>query len=417
MSDRLTKLIFVCLAVTITGIYSAFLWPFLTDPATKTHHDFIIFATADLLIDQHGYSNVYDLDLQHEAQAVIAPDVAYNIGGRVLPFNHPPLLLPLFRLVITPDLFQSYQIWTLINAFLIAVCAWLSRKIIVLAGIAPRSTWYLIIPLVLIFPLQINLHQGQDIVFVLLGVLIFLLSLQTDNLFLGGLGLALTTVSPHLAVAFSVPWLFGQRKRLNAFYFWGGLFTVFSIWLVGIDGTLDYFDVLTGSATAEGGTFGVNKIRMYNFSALTLRFWRTMPSTILSALTWGGYIFSLAYLSWLHRKHQTANNQTLLSLMGHTVIISLFFAPHLHLHSLLPIWVSFLTCAIAIVQFEEKSVVNTGIGMLLASLIMTPIFVQTIPLRSVTGYVVIFATIYLSYRALQTGAAHKPAPKPVHTQA
>ena len=195
MSARLQTYAYLFLATVLTGVYVVLWIPVLNNPADAVNRDFTIFATAARVVEQHGYPEIYDIDLQRTAQEeIVATDI--QIGGGLLPFNHPPFLMPIMQLVIGDDVFQSFLNWTLVNVILIGVCLWLSSRILAHNGWQTGDSWLFLIPLALIFPLQINLLQGQDILIVLLGVLLFLRAMQLENLWLGGIGLALTTISP-----------------------------------------------------------------------------------------------------------------------------------------------------------------------------------------------------------------------------
>ncbi|MEM8862170.1 MAG: glycosyltransferase 87 family protein [Chloroflexota bacterium] len=401
MSSRLQTYTYIFLATVLTGVYVVLWIPVLNTPADAVNRDFTIFATAARVVEQHGYPQIYDINLQRTAQQEIVA-TPIQIGGGLLPFNHPPFLMPLMQLVIGDDIFQSYLNWTLINVIFIGVCLWLSRQILSHSGWQTGDIWLFLIPLALVFPLQINLLQGQDILVVLIGLLLFLRAMQLENWWLGGIGLALTTISPHLALIFAVPWFFSRQNKFYSFVLFAGLLTIISVIMIRLEGVQDYLEMLSETAGAVGDTFGVNKIQMFSFSSLGLRLWPTMPDAFLSFLTWGGYLAGMLWLCWLHYRYKSGTQKQAITLLAVTVAIGLFFAPHLHSHSLLPIWVVFLIWGINRVQIRKHSALQVGLWVLLASLAMVPIFVPVIPLGWVGVFVVVVAYGLLTLQQLRT---------------
>ena len=331
-----------------------------------------------------------------------------HIEGGLLPFNHPPMLLPLLRPILDENVQASYYRWMAVNLVVLVGCAWLSFTYLRSSGINSKGAALILVPLFLLMPLQVNLYQGQDILFVLLGLLLLLRSIQNDMKILGGLGAGLTAISPHLALIFAFPWFFSKRNRFWYIVLGGAAVAAFSILLVRFEGMLDYLAMLSGSASAEGSYFGINKIRMVNFTGFVLRFWRSVPASFLSFITWGGFIGSLIGLAWLHHKNKDANGERLAWLLGFSVLIGLFFAPHLHVHSLLPIWISFLVWASNSGLHKRRDGLLIGSVLLFASLLMTPFLFIWIPLRSLGVFAVIFIAIWLYIRDFefsQTGTA------------
>src|ERR1044072_6805837 len=81
-----------------------------------------------------------------------------------LPFNHPPILVPLVALVVNEDYTTSYFRWAATNLLIVVCCAWALYK---LTGNAIKT-----VALICFFPVLIIVMQGQDAGFVLLGLLL-----------------------------------------------------------------------------------------------------------------------------------------------------------------------------------------------------------------------------------------------------
>ncbi len=402
MKSRLATYTFIIVSLLLAGAYVVTWIPTLSNPADAVNRDFTIFATAATIAREHGYGEIYSISRQIEAQTAIVGS-PIQVKGGLLPFNHPPFLIPLLSLFFasTTSIYTAFLGWVVFNLLLFGFCLWLAYKILNQAGWRPDQTVLILVPLALIFPLQTNLFQGQDILFVLLGLLLFVRSLQTDNLLWGGLGLGLTTISPHLALIFCIPIFFSTRKRFFAFAAGGAFFAIVSIILIGMNGITDFLTMLSQTASAEAGTYGVFKDQMFTFSSLVFRLWPAIPATLLSTLTWVGYVGAILGLSWLHSSYKGATPNQLLYLTGFTISIGLFFAPHLYGHGLLPLFIPFLAWGHYAVIGQNRPAVHVGLCLLLASVLMLFNLVPAIPFHQFWTFVVLIGTIFLSASALK----------------
>ena len=103
---------------------------------------------------------------------------------------------------------------------------------------------------------------------------------------------------------------------------------IFSILILGLDGTREFIDVLL--LTAGGNWFGTNQSVMFNLLGLMLRAFSFVDEQIIRSISWFGYVFGIGLLSamWLRTKEFDEHN------LGLSILAALFFAPHLHYHDL-----------------------------------------------------------------------------------
>ncbi len=400
MSDRIRTVSSLFLAVLIVAILIMFWSATFKNPAGAVNRDFLSFALAAKIVDEDGYQHIYQLDRQKQAMEEII-NGPHQVEGGVLPFIHPPFLMPLMNWVIGPNLFNSFLAWTAVSIGVLALCLKLSADYLIHAGWQKKSAVYLLAPLALFLPVHITLLQGQDIIFLLLGVVIFLVALQQNRLVWGGFGLALTTLTPHIALLLGIPLFFSKRNWFYSFVGWSLLFAIFSISLIGINGVFDYLDIIGATASAEGRTYGVNKNAMTNLIGLTLRLWPAMSSNTISTVTWGGYLFGMGSLCWLHFNYRKATENTFELVFAFTIAFGLFFVPHLHSHSLLLLWVPLLVWAHHRVQAHMQPLPQIALILLMASTLIAPLLANALPFNWVGVFVVIFSTMALLYRALK----------------
>ena len=254
-------------------------------------------------------ANVYDIESQCREQANIRPDLC-------MPFNHPPLLLPLISLISTADYAASYRRWSLILSVALLLCLVPSY---LLSKNADAS-----IQMLLFFPIFISITQGQDTVFLLLAILCWALLLQMKKDFWSGLVLALGLVKPHLVLLLAIPLLFSRFKAFLGFCL-GGLAAVLFSWsLVGTQGLLGLIQITRLSAT--GTTFGVHHADMYSAVGIFAR------AGLSPYWVWPVFVLTLIGLSALWRRYPFSTHTLSLSIVGMT-----FGAPHLLLHDLAPL--------------------------------------------------------------------------------
>jgi hypothetical protein len=113
----------------ITGLLSLFiiysiLWTrMINTPVERTGSDFIGLFTGARLSQLYGYSAMYDIEKQQNLQAKV-------VGFEFHPdqtgyFTHPPFIVPLVRLITTPDYTASLIRWTIILLALNALTIYL----------------------------------------------------------------------------------------------------------------------------------------------------------------------------------------------------------------------------------------------------------------------------------------------------
>lgn len=312
--------------IIILIISSALLWgQVLATPSERTGSDFMAFYAAGMIAREQGYSKVYDVALQ---QAVQEKVLGFTVQTQqVLIYIHLPFILPMLALITDNSYAASFVRWNFLMVVIFALAIWQVAKLY-------SPTWEIhekqkfTIALSTFFPFIISLLLGQDTAVLVLGATLFVGGIWRKDDRLAGLGLAFATIRPHIAIFIAIPVLFRNRFIFGWFLFFTTLLAVFSMILMGPQGTLDFINILALSASGEG--HGTNEIAMVNFIGMIQRIWHESYADIIRKVAWGLFLLSVFGLVFLWRNHK--NN--ILQLSSLSIIAGLFFTPHLHMHDL-----------------------------------------------------------------------------------
>jgi len=299
------------------------LWQFMAaNPIELTKKDFISQYTAGRIANSGDWGNVYNLNTQIAQQEKITgiPIVSNNFP----PFMHPPFILPLLALIAYFAYVPAYHLWAVIQIILSVLSAW------VLLDAIPRLRRQKVISIsiLLFFPVFISILSGQDSTVLLLGLSLWAYGLLFDRDGIAGLGLAIVTIRPQIALILAIPFLFKRRKVLWWFLGGAAVLGVLSIALIGIKGAVGFFQILGISAKGEG--YFLNETAMINFLGLLKRWFPAMSSPAANISGWVMYIAAAVLLCiiWV-RASKIEEKQ-----IGLAVLLAIFAAPHLQYHDL-----------------------------------------------------------------------------------
>lgn len=316
----------------IAGVASLFvsylgIWVrLINNPIERTGADFIAFYSAGRVAQQKGAAHVYDPILQQEVQE---EEVGFPlIPGQVLLYNHLPFLIPILQSIVSADYVNSFYRWIflLIVLYIAAITfpsqllkdAGFNKSIILLTGVGG----------LLFLPLFFSLMNGQDTAFLFLGAAIWMYGLFSGKELLAGIGLSLTTVRPHIALILALPMLFRYYKVFMGFALGAGSLALFSILILGLEGTQKFMDILLLSAGGEW--YGMKESAMYNLIGLLTRISPWLGTDLIRIIGWAVYgITIIAFCVLWARKRDIQIGQ-----IGLTVTLALFAVPHLHFHDL-----------------------------------------------------------------------------------
>jgi len=294
----------------------------LSSHEERTGSDFISAYTAGRVTDLWGGAHVYDLARQ---QAVQAEVVGFDLApGQVLMFNHPPYLVPLLAVLMDGDYVASLVRYALLMTLLYGASLLITWHLLKRDGWPKNDApwrwqgWQL-------FPLFVNLLNTQDTAFMVVGALLVLLGLLTDRDWLAGLGLALTSVRPHVTLVMTLPFLFRRQKVFFWFVLFAAGLAAIAWMAVGWQGSQAYLQILL---TAAGGTFyGLQEVAMVNLVGWLTRHAPALPVTVNRVIGWAAYLASLLALCLIWRRSRYVDERH----WGWTVLMAVFFVHYLHI--------------------------------------------------------------------------------------
>ena len=343
--------------------FSAYIliWTQLLDDPSLKGMDFISFYTAGKIFDLGLYNQLFDLDIQKQVQwEIVSPD---TFSGGVNLSQHPPYLAPLLGLVIVDDFVTSYIRWSLVRLIVCAVIWYSLYSFLRQRGWRKDHAVLYGLAFILFFPFFLGWLGGQDTVFILLGILMWVLGLLSGQDKKAGAGLALASLSPLVPFVLSIPMMLSRWKAGMWFVVSMIGLAVYSLLMVGFEGGRQFIDLMLLSSQGEG--YGLNQTRMYNLLGMLLR---GLPDSFHDAARLTSWIFfALVILvsSWLWRRYRNALKIEHIAL---TVLVSTFALPHLHIHGLSYLLIPAL--AHAVIVYEKGRVFEALYFLPVISVIM-----------------------------------------------
>jgi hypothetical protein len=319
--------VFVIAGLASLAVVYAVLWVrMITSPAERTGSDFMAFYAAGRVAQNEGAAQVYSLSLQQAVQEqVVGFDV---LPEQILPYYHPPFLVPLLEVLVNSDYVESYMRWTIFQASLYLAGAGVLVGLLSAESFKRGQILLVLAGLLTFFPLFVSLLNGQDTALLFLGATLWLAGLLAGREWLAGLGLALMTVRPHIALLLAIPFVFRRRAVWWWFLLDAGVLGVVSIFAVGIQNIRNFVQLLLLSAGGEG--YGIQEQAMVNLIGLLTRLIPGLGTQIIHWIGWSVYFGTLIGLCVLWRRSRIINE----ILIGLATTLAVFAVPHLHYHDL-----------------------------------------------------------------------------------
>jgi hypothetical protein len=248
--------------------------------------------------------------------------------GQVLLNQHLPFLIPVLRLITSPDYVLSFYKWNMLMTLLYMVSLSLLGQVLLQSGLDKYLIRSLSAGAVLFYPYFFSLLNGQDTAVLVLGTAVWVSSMLRGKEFFAGLGLSLATVRPHIILLIAVPMFFRHRQAFWGVLLGSAILALISFMVTGPEGTQDFIRVLRISA--EGTWYGLNEHAMFNLIGLLLRLLPGVDIRTSHLIGWTAYSIALVGLCLLWAQSQEIRDGR----VGLTLTISLFVAPHLHFHDL-----------------------------------------------------------------------------------
>jgi len=125
-----------------------------------------------------------------------------------------------------------------------------------------------------------------------------------------------------------LPLFFKNKKAFAYFLGFSGILALFSVAVLGIEGTKNFVQILTISS--NGAWYGMKEDAMFNLIGILVRIFPSSNINIIHIVGWSAYLFAIIFISISWKRTETLKEEHL----NTAIILSLFFAPHLHFHDL-----------------------------------------------------------------------------------
>ena len=192
----------VCAAIAAQVTFEIGNWLFALRAPFVIYQDFVSLYTEGRIARSLAFGQLYDLASQQRVQIEVI-GMPYSVPGGVLPFMHPPFLIPLLAAVCDADYVASLARWSAILAATAIGCAYFAGRLCRDRGWERGQAFLVAASSAVFFPISLSIVRGQDSAFVLLGVMVWAWAMVQKRDRLAGIALALVMLRPH--IAFSWP--------------------------------------------------------------------------------------------------------------------------------------------------------------------------------------------------------------------
>lgn len=328
----------------------------ITSPSLRTGTDFISYYSVARISQEYGIAKIYDVNMQQEFQEEA---VGFRLTeGQVLLYLHVPYIIPILVLFVSKNYIFSFIVWV---ALMLSIYSFAS--FFLLKNITKNSIGFYFVGLVLFFPFFQSLLLGQDTSILFLGITFWLIGIKKDNEWFSAIGVAITSVRPHFCLLFLLSLLFYNPKSIWKYIFTTGGLVLLSFLLIGWNGIQQFIEIL--QISADGNWYGMNENAMFNLIGLISRTLPFLDAEIIRVFGWVGYFVGIIFAIVLWAK-RTQPNEWLISI---SIILALFFAPHLHYHDL-----TLLVIPLVFLSFESKLNSNLLLAVSFILLIFQPLY-------------------------------------------
>ena len=318
--------VFLLASVLSLALVYLLLWlRMLNDPVQYTGTDFVPFYAAAQIAKNESPSQIYDLQLQQKYEDGLGDFDIQLQDVRI--YLNPPFVVPLASLVTGKNFLTSLVLWEVLMALHLLLATSL-LFLLVRHHFSRQILFIFLMGILFFFPGYKSLVIGQNSAMLLLGACLWVYGLLTRKDWLAGLGLALMTVRPHIALPLALPFLFKRRSVWWWFLIGTGSLAVFSLIYTGMDGILGFLKILTISGDGSNTTTGEKS--MVNLIGVLIRLFPSVPVSIFRRVGWGAYLFTIISLCGLWIKSPEIQGKQI----GLAILIITFTAPHMHMHDL-----------------------------------------------------------------------------------
>jgi hypothetical protein len=180
------------------------------DGMKRGYTDFAVFYTAGTILRQGLRHQLYDRQVQFQAQESFNGHLAFRRGP--LPFIHPPFEAPLFEPLSYLRYPQAFLVWDLLTAVMLFAAAAVLRRSV--DALRPISTWKLAVASFAFYPVFTCFMQGQDSILQLLLCAAAFSALRKNHELQAGCWLALAAFKLQFMLPLVMLLFLWRRRRM-----------------------------------------------------------------------------------------------------------------------------------------------------------------------------------------------------------
>jgi hypothetical protein len=346
--------------------------------------DFLISMMAGRVAEFDGTERLYDPELQLIRQN----EVRQGTRGEnvlLLPYLHPPLLVPFLRPLSRISIERAYWVWTACSALLLMIAAIMMTSSFSDRGASSLQVTGIRLAVLTFFPVAVFIAQGQDTVIVLIGVAGWIVLLRSRQDFAAGILLSLAAIRPHLAIGLAVPFLFARRGVFVGSLVGAAILASFSISLVGFHGVVDYVELIR--ETSIGETLVIGEAGMPNFLGLIHRLGGGDGRSAAALAAWVIWIaFIVATCIWWRSLGSRISSVH----CGLLIVGTLVLVPYIFLHDMAILTIPAIAAAAARLAACRADWELPVIALGIASLLLTVMAVTASPVFDICLAAAIF---------------------------
>jgi len=292
--------------------------------------DYCAYYSAGKVINQRGFSSIYDLDILRHAQMEIYPQ-GDNPAFQVFGVMYLPVFLLPFKFLSDIHLPSSYLIWVILNLVSLIIYLRLFTKSI--DGVLLSNKLFL--TALLSLPVYVNFYEGQVNVWLLICAGEFFRNLLKDQSFKAGLWLGGWLLKPQLLILILPYILFKHNfKAIKGFIISSLIALCISLILIQPGSLIDLLKIFLEAG--EGGVVS-NPAAMINWRMLGWHIATFTSSNIGWAIIITGSLITTAMTLIIFRKRINGDSGDyaleILGLFAATCIIT--WHSHLHMSMIL----------------------------------------------------------------------------------
>lgn len=290
--------------------------------------DFTAFYTGLVMVRDGLGNSLFDFDLQAFIQQNILEDKSFKDG--LLPFVWSPHLIPVFIPLAWLPLKNAFLVFSSLQLIALIIAAIFIKKI--LHDFSLEIKLLFITLLTALFSTCATLVLGNHSLFILLSVLGFYYTMKKGNDFSAGAWLALGTIKPQLILMPVIMLMIGKNWRaLSGFFLTVFPFMLISVYMLGWKIWLEYFNLLD-EISGYMDFMGFYPSAMYNLKAVLYSVLGSQYDSEILFVSSLGLFFAMAVTSFLWYNKFNIRSADFELRFALTILIGLFFSPHLYGH-------------------------------------------------------------------------------------